>query len=79
MRFAGEPVETDLDDQVCTHKVCGRLNLSSLFPRDEQEYNMDPYSGLRESDCASCRYYLLSFLQRAMEQTKWVPKTKRVV
>ena len=51
-------METDLDDQVCTHKVCDRLNLSSLFPRDEsdvvneQEYKLDPYSELRESECA---------------------------
>ena len=85
MTFAGEPVETDLEDQVCTHQVCDQVNLSSLFPRDEcdvvieQEYKLDPYSGLRELECASCRYYLLNFLQKAMEQTKWVPKTKRVV
>ena len=85
MRFAGEPVETDLEDQVCTHQVCDQVNMSSLFKRDErdvvmeQDYKLDPFSGLRESECASCRYYLLSFLQKAMEQTKWVPKTKRVV
>ena len=85
MRFAGEPVETDLEDQVCTQLVCDKVHLSSLFKRDERDvvmeldYKTDPFSGLRETECASCRTYLLSFLLRAMEKTKWVPKTKRVI
>ena len=86
MTFASEPLETDLEDSLsCTHLVCCRLNMGSLFHRDdrdivdEEEYMPDPYTGKREVSCASCGHYLLNFLLKAMEQTKWLPKTCRVL
>ena len=41
MRYAGEPVETDLEDQVCTHLVCDKVHLSSRFKRDERDVVME--------------------------------------
>ena len=49
MRYAGEPVETDLEDQVCTHLVCDKVHLSSLFKRDERDVVMEQDSEQRTS------------------------------
>ena len=76
MTFAGETQDETLkdDDLVCTHQVCSKLNLGSLFHRDnrdvlnEEEYEADPFTMEREFSCPNCRHYLLSFLLKVENQ-----------
>ena len=77
MTFASEPMETDLEDSLsCTHLVCCRLNMGSVFHRDdrdivdEEEYMPDPYTGKREVSCASCCLLYTSPSPRDVEESR---------
>ena len=43
------------------------------------DFEVDPYTSVREFLCPNCGHYLLTFLIKLMEKTNWIPKTQRVL